>query len=590
MPLVINSVSSNISTFRTVNFTDGFNIILADTTDSSEKKDSRNGLGKSTLIEIIHFCLGSKVTKGKGLACQDLDGWSFTLEITINGEKYTVVRSIEQGRSPTIAVSGNTSNWSIQPREKDGQTIMNIVDWTKVLGELIFGLIVNKENEEKKFQPSFRGLISYFIRRNRDAFSTPFESYRKQLEADKQISNTFLLGLGWEYAQKIQLLKDKDALLNSFKKLMRSSDRQTFFTVVGTLGELKTVKVRVEAQLRERQKELTNFRVHPQYRDLEESANRLTVEIHNLTNQSFTDQRLLNSYKLSIETELEPNINELVNLYSSIGIELQDLVLKKLDEVTKFHKKLVVNRKEFLSSEIERLETSLLNLSKTIKYNIEKRADILSVLNTHRALEEFTRLNELYLKDRADLNEIEKRIEELEKIDDDKSALIIEKANLLKEARRDHHERLHQTEYAIRLFNANSQFLYNAPGNLVINVNDNGFRFNVEIERDGSQGIGSMKVFCYDLILAQIWAEMNENPVALIHDSTIFDGVDERQIAKALQLAATLSKNYGFQYICTFNSDMIPYEKFDGDFNFNSFVRMRLTDDNDRGRLLGINF
>jgi uncharacterized protein YydD (DUF2326 family) len=590
MSLVINSVRSNIDTFKSVEFTSGLNIVLADTTEYSEQKDSRNGLGKSTLIEVIHFCLGSQFRKGKGIAHQALEGWSFTLEITINEEKYTVTRSTEKGSYNTIVIDGNTNDWPIQPKIKDGQTIISITDWNKILGELVFGLIINKDNEEKKFQPSFRGLISYFIRRTRDAFSTPFESYRKQLECDKQISNAFLLGLGWEYARKLQVIKDKHKLLDSIKKLKRTSDRQTVFAILGSLGELKTIKVRIDAQLRERQKELNNFRVHPQYRDLEKRANHLTVEIHQLTNQNFVDQRLVDSYELSLKVETEPKIDVLVSLYRSTGVELQSLVVRTLEEVENFHKKLIINRRDFLSAEITKLKVNLSNRSKEIQGKIEERANLLSVLNTHRALEEYTKLNELYLKDRSDLNEIEKRIEELERIDDDKSALIIEKAKLLQDARRDHHERLHQTENAIRLFNANSQFLYNAPGDLVINVNEDGFRFNVEIERDGSQGIGSMKVFCYDLMLAQIWAEINQSPITLIHDSTIFDGVDERQIAKALQLASTLSKNFGFQYICTFNSDMIPYSEFDDDFDFNSFVRLKLTDDNDEGRLLGISF
>jgi uncharacterized protein YydD (DUF2326 family) len=71
-----------------------------------------------------------------------------------------------------------------------------------------------------------------------------------------------------------------------------------------------------------------------------------------------------------------------------------------------------------------------------------------------------------------------------------------------------------------------NQLLYNSPGNLIIDLNESGFKFNVEIERDGSQGIGNMKVFCYDLVLAQIWAEKRQAPITLIHDSSIFDGVD----------------------------------------------------------------
>ncbi|MEH1972444.1 MAG: DUF2326 domain-containing protein [Nostoc sp.] len=212
------------------------------------------------------------------------------------------------------------------------------------------------------------------------------------------------------------------------------------------------------------------------------------------------------------------------------------------------------------------------------------------MLQTHGALEEYTKLQELYLNSVSDLNEINKRIEELKNFEEGKSALKIEKERLLQRARRDYEERSEQKERAIYLFNTNSRFLYHAPGILVIEVGENGFRFRVDIRRDGSEGIDNMKIFCYDLMLAQLWSEREPSPHILIHDSTIFDGVDERQVALALELADRESRRCGFQYICTLNSDMVPRSEFASDFNFDSFIRLRLTDESDEGGLLGIRF
>jgi uncharacterized protein YydD (DUF2326 family) len=55
---MIYSVSANQRSFHTVTFTTGLNVILAERSETSTEKDTRNGLGKSTLIEIIDFCLG----------------------------------------------------------------------------------------------------------------------------------------------------------------------------------------------------------------------------------------------------------------------------------------------------------------------------------------------------------------------------------------------------------------------------------------------------------------------------------------------------------------------------------------------------
>jgi uncharacterized protein YydD (DUF2326 family) len=99
-----------------------------------------------------------------------------------------------------------------------------------------------------------------------------------------------------------------------------------------------------------------------------------------------------------------------------------------------------------------------------------------------------------------------------------------------------------------------------------------------------------MKVFCYDLMLAQLWSEKPHSPGFLVHDSIIFDGVDERQRALALELADKETKKRGFQYICMLNSDMIPTNDFSPGFHFNDFVRLRLTDATEDGGLLGIRF
>lgn len=123
-----------------------------------------------------------------------------------------------------------------------------------------------------------------------------------------------------------------------------------------------------------------------------------------------------------------------------------------------------------------------------------------------------------------------------------------------------------------------------------MDITDSGYKFDVDIQRSGSRGIDSMKVFCYDLVLAELWDKKERSPGFLIHDSVIFDGVDERQRALGLQLAAKKAERLGFQYICTLNSDMAPYNEFDGDFRLDRYVRLTLTDEKPDGGLLGIRF
>ena len=99
-----------------------------------------------------------------------------------------------------------------------------------------------------------------------------------------------------------------------------------------------------------------------------------------------------------------------------------------------------------------------------------------------------------------------------------------------------------------------------------------------------------MKVFCYDLMRAELWSKRDVRPGFLIHDSNIFDGVDERQVARALELGERKATECGFQYIVCLNSDSVPHNDFTKGFDINNFVRLRLTDDKPAGRLLGIEY
>lgn len=98
-----------------------------------------------------------------------------------------------------------------------------------------------------------------------------------------------------------------------------------------------------------------------------------------------------------------------------------------------------------------------------------------------------------------------------------------------------------------------------------------------------------MKVFKYNITPYHLKTGKYVFFKFLIHDNTIFNGVDERQIAKALELAAREAASTGFQYIVTLNSDQVPYGEFEEGFEeeFENAVVLKLTDATEDGGLLG---
>jgi uncharacterized protein YydD (DUF2326 family) len=99
-----------------------------------------------------------------------------------------------------------------------------------------------------------------------------------------------------------------------------------------------------------------------------------------------------------------------------------------------------------------------------------------------------------------------------------------------------------------------------------------------------------MQIFCFDMMLMILWANEPNRPEVLVHDSLIFDGVDERQIAKALIVGANMANDYDFQYIVTMNSDDLPDMSDYPDFDISRYRVNLDINDKPNGGLFGMKF
>lgn len=586
---MIHRLSSDLPTFKTIEFHHGLNVVIAERTTESTTKDSRNGVGKSTFIEIIHFCLGGGVSSGKqkNLFQEILAKWTFSLELDLRENRYTVSRKGENANR--IIVEGDfsklPSDWQPKIDKETGNQFYSLQEWTSVLGWMIFDLALPKTKEI--YLPTFRSLISYFVRKGKDAYSKPFEHYRKQLEWDIQVNNSYLLGMGWNFAREFQLNKDQD---KDVRQLEKSAKTGVLASFAGDLGELEADKVSLEDKIKLEEQQLKSFNVHPQYREINEKANKLTKQLHDIENLNVSDQRMIDYYENSLKNEVSADDEKILKIYSEAGVFLPEAVSKKLEDVKNFHQQVVNNRREFLQSEIVKLKQDITERSqKSNAFSIE-RAELMEILKTHGALEEYTKLQNLHTKTVTTLQGIKQKIQQLKLITERKRSLRIEKTQLQQQMQLDYDQRQESISHAISLFNSNTEALYERAGRLIINVEPKGYDFDTQIDRKGSGGVENMEVFCYDLTLAQIWAEKDISPVFLIHDSIIFEGVDERQKALALELAEQKSRGNNFQYICCINSDAIPRNDFSEDFNLYRFVCLELNDGSDEGTLLGFRF
>lgn len=571
--------------FKEIRFSNGLNVILADKDDSSDEKDSRNGIGKSSVIEVIHFCLGSDLGKSKTLKKPELRDWTFSIELLLNGKP--IIASRNTSRQNTIIVEGDTSSFPLQPSidEELAKNVYQVNAWNDLLGKLFFDIPTGLN--KPKYSATFRGLVSYIARRGRDAYTKPFEYFRSQPPWQIQVFNSYLLDLSWEYARDWQLLKDREEELGALKS---ASQKGLFDHLVGTQGELEVLKLRLASKVKAEEEQLNSFKVHPKYKEIEEKANLLTAKIHELTNSNISASRTQKMYEESLENESSASTTEVENIYREAGLVLPERVTKSLAEVLNFHQTVTKNRASFITEEINKLKKSIISRNEQVLALSNERAEQLEVLKTHKALDEHNRLQGLLSATKGQYEEVLRKIDLLKKFEEGKSAVKIEKEELKVKTRRDLEERETSRSKAVSLFNTSSERLYNKPGQLIIDITDSGFSFKVEIERSESDGIQLMEVYCYDLVIAQIWSQKQKKPGFLIHDSTVFADVDERQVARAIEMANQISTENNFQYICCLNSDHVPWNEFSENFDLKSFIKLELKDDPAEACLFGMRF
>lgn len=578
---------ANDSGFHPVEFRPGFNLIVAERTQQSTDKDTRNGAGKSTVIELLHFCLGRKRRSGDAPVLDDLRGWSFTLDVELFGSVVSLTRTVDDPKR--ISIAGITSRWPVEPTwdEKASLFFVSAPELTTVISQDLFGL--GSEEAAGPYSPTLGSLLGYFSRRGSEAYSSPFEHHPKQQEWDKQVNVSFLLGLHWQDASAWQQLKDEKKRLDQLEKAARDGVLEDF---LGSEGALETERVRLTSEIEEQQARLVAFRVHEDYRSIEVRANELTEELHQLANANFSDRQAIELYRSSADDETVGGVTtaQIREVYEEAGLYFPDSVSTKLQDVSAFHDAVVANRREYLANEIARLERQLASRHSKITELDGQRAELMVVLHTHGALDEFQALQKLIGDARAQLSDVESRIGRLREIADAKRHYRENLRTLEAEAATRYEELRDQRDQAILCFNRDTQALYETPGRLVIDLTQMGFRFSVEIEKSRSTGVEHMKVFCFDLTLMQLWAERSPNPGFLIHDSLLYDGVDERQKALALDLAAREAERIGWQYICAFNTDELPLSLLPEQSPARVEPILTLTDADEAGMLLGRRF
>lgn len=581
---MIRRVFSDLEHFRETAFTPGMNVVIADRADGASDTESTNGLGKTTLIRIIQFCLGSDLSKDKVLNHPDLKSVMFGIDFDYVGAVITVKRNTAEDGDKVAVSSSFVDGLDLELiGEEEGFKIITNEDWRRVLTLRFLTGRGAGTSTGNLGSPSFRELAYYYMRIGKAAFVDPKLVFQRQSGASSRLSVSYLLGLNWGAQKKLDKKREKSMEVGKAIKVLKTAEE----TDLDSLGDLEAERVVLEEAILARQSEVEDFNVRQDYREIEARLIAIDRQLHDLINDNHSDSRLLENYLISSKETPEVDANRPIDILRDAGAVFKEEALKSIEQVSEFHEQVYRNRKSFLDTEIANLKKRIKTRSADIRGMTDQKTEVLKILSSSGALDSLVQLQRSLTDMTGDLEALKSRIDERKKFDRQKDALGVEITATRTVLKNDLEDRRDGVDEAVALFARYTNHLYGKPAKLGIEVKTAGYSFHITIDRHGSDGVEQMVVFCFDLMLATLRARRSSAFDTLIHDSALFADVDPRQYGLALQLAYHEAKKEGFQYICCLNAGALPTEQL-GNLPLDTLIRQKLTDDNDHTRLLGI--
>lgn len=506
-------LSSSNNKFKTLKFHKGLNIV-AGLQLTNEDKKSINGIGKSFTLKLIHYMFGASFDS------KDPDDEKLKDYLSSYGEFY--LSFMHKKKEYTIRKHFEETCFYINDNEIAQRS------YTEELKRIFLG---------SESPISFRQALNCYARRFGGTYYTDILTQQGLSKNDynQRYVNLYLLGIA------PKLINDRFEINEKITKLEKASKVIKEYESALDKTNLKDLKDEIDSLNNNRD----NFIIAENYDHLKKQADNLTVQMNKLRNYIFFTEKRLDKMKSDLESSENVNIdiNLVEEIYNEAKFFFDKHITKRLSDAQNFHNKLISNRKVRLSSEIKELVIKISELSSELESVSIQRDKLLRDLDSKGALDEYNSLAKMIKEKELERDNLEKYEKLLSDFKKDKSklsinnALVRDKSLLFIEKE---HDYLESIESKFRKLV--KRFYDHQGGSFKIKETDEAkylFDIAVHIPREGSQGVGEVKIFCYDILLYQL----NKTMLGFMaYDSCIFSGMDPRQKSTIFKIILELTQ------------------------------------------------
>lgn len=359
-------IENKLGVIREIFFRKGLNLIVDETIESS-KQTTGNNVGKTTVLRLVDFCLGSS---GKNIY-QDSEFKeqenNTVKDFLIDTEVLITLIIVDDLDfiTESIIIKKNFLKYTKKIQEINGKPIINDKEFDLKFKELIFDTNVEK--------PTFKQIVSKNIRDEKNKLTNivkVLNPYTKSEEYEALF--LFWLGINTDTHNQKELLGKEKTREESFQKRLKKE------------GELSLIEQQLElvnSKIEELQKQKANFNFNEKFEsqivelnEIKLSLSKLSTELSRLNMR----RELILESKADLETEkTNIDISQIESLYNKASKLIPNLQVTFQDTV-KFHNDLIDEKIKYIDKELPGLTEKLQSISKEIT-SLRRQEKILSV-------------------------------------------------------------------------------------------------------------------------------------------------------------------------------------------------------------------
>lgn len=335
-------------TIRDIRFHNGLNLIVDNTPSKSNKIQTGNNVGKTTVLKLVDVCFGAN-PKIVYQDTEDKNKEYVTVRDYLKENEASIMLEITdsfQGSKTTISIERNFLQRTKAIRMINGEQILD-KDFENTLLNLFFPEIIYNK-------PTFRQIVSHNNRYTDDKIQYTLKTLDKYTkDTEYETLNLFLLGCDVSNGEQRQLLVEKIKQEESYKN--RVENGMSLLTYKSALEQIL-------ANIKTLNQKKDDFGINADFEkdldlldDVRYKINSVSSEISTLNIR----RELIEESVAGFQAE-SSNIDtkELKTLYEEVKVNISDLQ-KTFEDLVSYHNKMIQEKIKFISSELPMLKSNI---------------------------------------------------------------------------------------------------------------------------------------------------------------------------------------------------------------------------------------